>query len=39
MQEYPGLDYDHFLLKEYEKMREESAHEKQIIGEWALIEP
>ncbi|MDR3652788.1 MAG: hypothetical protein P4L34_07445 [Paludibacter sp.] len=32
MQEYPGLDYDHFLLKQIEKHREESVHEKQIIG-------
>jgi hypothetical protein len=33
MQEYPGLDYDHFLLKESEKYREESARENQIKGE------
>ena len=33
MQEYPGLDYDHFLLKENEKYREESAHKNQIKGE------
>jgi len=30
MQEYPGLDYDHFLLKEREKYREESARENQL---------
>ena len=30
MQEYPGLDYDHFLLKESEKYREESACQNQI---------
>ena len=30
MQEYPGLDYDHFLLKQYEKYREESAPENQL---------
>jgi len=30
MQEYPGLDYDHFLLKQCEKIREESVHENQI---------
>ena len=33
MQEYPGLDYDHFLLKQSEKYREESAHKKSIKGE------
>ena len=30
MQEYPGLDYDHFLLKQYEKYSEESAPENQL---------
>ncbi|ADQ79199.1 hypothetical protein Palpr_1050 [Paludibacter propionicigenes WB4] len=30
MQEYPGLDYDHFILKQYEKYREESARENQL---------
>jgi len=27
------LDYDHFLLKQSEKYREESAHKKSIKGE------
>jgi len=30
MQEYPGLDYDHFLLNEYEKFHERSANENQL---------
>jgi len=30
IQEYPGLDYDHFLLKQSEKYREESACQNQI---------
>ena len=30
MQEYPSLDYNHFLLKECEKYREESAHKNQL---------
>ena len=33
LQEYPGLDYQHFMLKESEKFRDESANKNQIIGE------
>jgi len=31
MQEYPGLDFDHFMLKEYEKFHEEWELKKQTI--------
>lgn len=31
MQEYPGLDYDHFLLKESEKFHDEWELKKQTI--------